>query len=165
MQTTLKLHFYDNSESKLQELNELLNDYGTSFTEEKKPLKNDKIQKLLHINVNEELLQEYKRVGTSNAGRPVKKIDYDMIVKLRQDGLPNDIICKQLDISKSLFYKSIVTSIDKLDVGTRVEYHPLVAEEWSKATVQLDSRGTKYLLGDDRIEDYSRKSDVIRKIE
>lgn len=169
MKTTLKLHFYDKSQKELKEMNELLNPYGIIFTQDQEEHTNKDgkktTQKLLHIDVNEDLLHQYKKNGTGSAGRPTIQIDYNKLVKLkRQDKTINEI-CKELGISRALYYQRIVSSIDSLNVGTKVEYHPLDADDWYLATVQIDGKGTKFLQGNDGIADYPRRSDVIRKLD
>ena len=165
MKATLKLHFYDKSEKDIEKLNELLNPYGITFTpdqeQHKKADGTNITQKLLHIDVDEEMLKSRSEV---KAGRPHKKIDYDRIVELKRKELDVNTICKQLGISRALYYREIVSSIDRLDIGIKVEYHPLDADTWYTGTVQRDNRGTKFIQCDDGVEDYPRSSDVIRKI-
>lgn len=164
MRATVQVSFYnDDVKSKLQELNQLLNPYGIKFTSDQKELKTGKIQKLWHIDVDEELLQQHTRSDEKKAGRPEIQIDYDRIVQLRREDKTNVEICKELGISKALFYQKVCT-LDSLEVGTRVEYRTIDEECWCRATVQIDSYGRKYLQCDDGIVDYPRKRDVIRKI-
>ena len=165
MKTTLKLHFYDKSEKDIEKLNELLNPYGISFTpdqeQHKKADGTNITQKLLHIDVDEEMLKSRSEV---KAGRPHKKIDYDRIVELKRKELDVNSICNELGISRSLYYKELVSSIDSLAIGTRIEYRPLDEERWYTGTIQINERNGKYVQGDDGIADYPRKNDVIRKL-
>ena len=164
MKATVQVSFYnDDVKSKLQELNQLLNPYGIKFTSDQKELKTGKIQKQWHIDVDEDLLQQYTRSDEKKVGRPSIKIDYDKIVELRRQDKTNIEICKELGISKALFYLKVCT-LENLEVGTRVEYMPIDEDTWYKATVQIDSYGRKYLQCDDGTVDYPRKRDVIRKI-
>lgn len=168
MKTTLRLHYYDKSEADLQKLNELLNDYGVTFTPDHEDHTNrdgkKTTQKLLHIEVDEDILHQFKKRKNSNAGRPTVQIDYDKLVKMKQENKSVNEICRELQISRALYYQKVITSIDSLEIGSRIEYHPLIDENWYTGTIQIDSRGTKYIQGDDGVEDYPRKSDVIRKI-
>ena len=165
MKTTLKLHFYDKSEKDIEKLNELLNPYGISFTSDQEQHKKadgtNITQKLLHIDVDEEMLKSRSEV---KAGRPHKKIDYDRIVELKRKELDVNSICNELGISRSLYYKELVSSIDSLAIGTRIEYRPLDEERWYTGTIQINERNGKYVQGDDGIADYPRKNDVIRKL-
>lgn len=163
MKTTLKLHFYDKSEKDIEKLNELLNPYGISFTPDQEQHKKSDgtniTQKLLHIDVDEAMLK-----SRSSAGRPAKKIDYDKIVELKRKELDVNSICNELGISRALYYREVITSIDSLAIGTRIEYRPLDEDCWYKGTIQINGRGGKYVQGDDGIVDYPRRSDVIRMI-
>lgn len=169
MKTTLRLHYYDKSEADLQKLNELLNDYGVTFTPDHEDHTNKDgkktTQKLLHIEVSEDILRQYKKTKKSNAGRPTVQIDFDKIVELKRKGLDVNGICKELKISRALYYREVVSSIDRLAIGTRIEYRPIDEDCWYKGTIQINSRNGKYIQGDDGVEDYPRRSDVIRKIE
>ena len=100
----------------------------------------------------------------AKAGRPPKKIDYDKIVELKRKDLDVNSICKELGISRALYYREVVSSIDSLEVGTRIEYRPIDEECWTKGTVMINERNTKYVQCDDGIVDYPRKRDVIRMI-
>lgn len=166
MKTTLKLHFYDKSEKDVEKLNELLNPYGITFTPDQEQHKKSDgtviTQKLLHIDVNEHLLNS--RSSEAKAGRPHKKIDYDRIVELKRKELDVNSICKELGISRALYYREVVTSIDSLEVGTRIEYRPIDEEGWTKGTVMINERNGKYVQCDDGIVDYPRKRDVIRML-
>lgn len=166
MKATLKLHFYDKSEKDIEKLNELLNPYGISFTPDQEQRKKADgtiiTQKLMHIDVNEHLLNS--RSSEVKAGRPPKKIDYDKIVELKRKGLDVNSICKELNISRALYYREVVSSIDSLAIGTRIEYRPLDEERWYTGTIQINERNGKYVQGDDGIADYPRKNDVIRKL-
>ena len=166
MKATLKLHFYDKSDKDIEKLNKLLNPYGISFTpdqeQHKKADGTNITQKLLHIDVDESVLHSTR--SEAKAGRPPKKIDYDKIVELKRKDLDVSSICNELGISRSLYYQAVVSSIDSLDVGTRIEYRPIDEECWTKGTVMINERNGKYVLGDDGIADYPRRSDVIRKI-
>lgn len=167
MKATLKLSFYDKSEKDIEKLNELLSPYGITFTpdQEQHNRKTDGTvitQKLLHIDVNEHLLNS--RSSEAKAGRPHKKIDYDRIVELKRKELDVNSICKELGISRALYYREVVTSIDSLEVGTRIEYRPIDEDCWYKGTVMTNGRNGKYVQGDDGVEDFPRKSDVIRKL-
>lgn len=166
MKATLKLHFYDKSEKDIEKLNELLNPYGISFTPDQEQHKKADgtiiTQKLLHIDVNEHLLNS--RSSEAKAGRPPKQIDYDKLVELKRKGLDVKTICKELNISRALYYREIITSIDSLEVGTRIEYRPLDEDCWYKGTVMTNGRNGKYVQGDDGVEDFPRKSDVIRML-
>ena len=163
MKATLKLHFYDKSEKDIEKLNELLNPYGISFTpdqeQHKKADGTNITQKLLHIDVDEAMLK-----SRSSAGRPAKKIDYDKIVELKRKGSDVQSICKELKISRALYYRNVISSIDSLEVGTRIEYRPIDEECWTKGTVMINDRNTKYVQCDDGIVDYPRKRDVIRML-
>lgn len=163
MNATLKLHFYDKSEKDIEKLNELLNPYGISFTpdqeQHKKADGTNITQKLLHIDVNEAMLK-----SRSSAGRPHKKIDYDRIVELKRKDLDVNSICKELKISRALYYRNVISSIDSLEVGTRIEYRPIDEEGWTKGTVMINERNGKYVQCDDGIVDYPRKRDVIRML-
>ena len=165
MKTTLKLHFYDKSEKDIEKLNELLNPYGISFTSDQEQHKKadgtNITQKLLHIDVDEEML---KSRSEAKAGRPPKKIDYDKIVELKRKDLDVSSICKELKISRALYYREVITSIDSLAIGTRIEYRPIDEDQWYTGTIQINGRGGKYVQGDDGVADYPRRSDVIRKI-
>lgn len=165
MKTTLKLHFYDKSDKDIEKLNELLNPYGITFTpdqeQHKKADGTNITQKLLHIDVDEAML---KSRSEAKAGRPAKKIDYDKIVELKRKDLDVSSICNELGISRSLYYQAVVSSIDSLDVGTRIEYRPIDEEGWTKGTVMINERNGKYVQCDDGIVDYPRKRDVIRKL-
>lgn len=166
MKATLKLHFYDKSEKDIEKLNELLNPYGISFTPDQEQRKKADgtiiTQKLMHIDVNEHLLNS--RSSEAKAGRPPKKIDYDKIVELKRKDLDVNSICKELNISRALYYREVVSSIDSLAIGTRIEYRPLDEERWYTGTIQINERNGKYVQGDDGIADYPRKNDVIRKL-
>lgn len=168
MKTTLRLHYYDKSEADLQKLNELLNDYGITFTPDHEDHTNKDgkktTQKLLRIEVREDILKQYKKRKNSNAGRPTVQIDYDKIVELKRKGLDVNGICKELKISRALYYREIITSIDRLASGTRIEYRPIDEDQWYTGTIQINGRGGKYVQGDDGVADYPRRSDVIRKI-
>lgn len=168
MKTTLRLHYYDKSEADLQKLNELLNDCGVTFTPDHEDHTNrdgkKTTQKLLHIEVDEDILHHYKKTRKSNAGRPTVQIDYDKIVELKRKGLDVNGICKELKISRALYYREVVTSIDRLASGTRIEYRPIDEDQWYTGTIQINGRGGKYVQGDDGVADYPRRSDVIRKI-
>lgn len=63
-----------------------------------------------------------------------------------------------------LYYREVITSIDSLEVGTRIEYRPIDEECWTKGTVMINERNGKYVQCDDGIVDYPRKRDVIRMI-
>lgn len=169
MKTTLRLYYYDKSEADLQKLNELLNDYGVTFTPDHEDHTNrdgkKTTQKLLHIEVDEDILHQFKKRKNSNAGRPTVQIDYDKIVELKRKGLDVNGICKELKISRALYYREVVTSIDRLASGTRIEYRPIDEDQWYTGTIQINGRGGKYVQGDDGVADYPRRSDVIRKIE
>lgn len=166
MKATLKLHFYDKSDKDIEKLNELLNPYGITFTPDQEQRKKADgtiiTQKLMHIDVNEHLLNS--RSSEAKAGRPPKKIDYDKIVELKRKDLDVNSICKELNISRALYYREVVSSIDSLAIGTRIEYRPLDEDCWYKGTIQINGRGGKYVQGDDGIADYPRRSDVIRKL-
>jgi hypothetical protein len=168
MKTTLRLHYYDKSEADLQKLNELLNDFGITFTPDHEDHTNKDgkktTQKLLHIEVREDILCQYKKRKNSNAGRPTVQIDYDKIVELKRKGLDVNGICKELKISRALYYREVITSIDRLASGTRIEYRPIDEDQWYTGTIQINGRGGKYIQGDDGIADYPRKNDVIRKL-
>ena len=165
MKATLKLHFYDKSDKDIEKLNKLLNPYGISFTpdqeQHKKADGTNITQKLLHIDVDEEMLKSRSEV---KAGRPHKKIDYDRIVELKRKDLDVNSICNELGISRALYYQAVVSSIDSLEVGTRIEYRPIDEECWTKGTVMINERNGKYVQCDDGIVDYPRRSDVIRKL-
>ena len=165
MKATLKLHFYDKSDKDIEKLNKLLNPYGISFTpgqeQHKKADGTNITQNLLHIDVDEEML---KSRSEAKAGRPPKKIDYDRIVELKRKELDVNSICNELGISRALYYREVITSIDSLAIGTRIEYRPLDEDCWYKGTIQINGRGGKYVQGDDGIVDYPGKRDVIRKI-
>ena len=165
MKATLKLHIYDKSEKDIEKLNELLNPYGISFTpdqeQHKKADGTNITQKLLHIDVDEEMLKSRSEV---KAGRPHKKIDYDRIVELKRKDLDVNSICNELGISRALYYQAVVSSIDSLEVGRRIEYRPIDEDQWYTGTIQINGRGGKYVQGDDGVADYPRRSDVIRMI-
>ena len=165
MKATLKLHFYDKSDKDIEKLNKLLKPYGISFTPDQEQHKKSDgtniTQKLLHIDVDEEMLKSRSEV---KAGRPHKKIDYDRIVELKRKELDVNSICKELGISRALYYREVITSIDSLAVGTRIEYRPIDEECWTKGTVMINERNGKYVQCDDGIVDYPRKRDVIRKL-
>ena len=149
MKTTLRIdRSNDYDKCRLKELNKLLNPYGITFTPDQETYKNrdgrNCIQKLLHIDVNES--------------------DYDKIVELKRKDLDVSSICKELGISRALYYREVVSSIDSLEVGTRIEYRPIDEECWTKGTVMINERNTKYVQCDDGIVDYPRKRDVIRMI-
>lgn len=164
MEATIQVSFYNNDEkSKLHELNQLLNPYGITFISDQKEVKNGKVQRQWHINVDEETLQQYSRLPGKKAGRPEIQIDYDRIVQLRREDKTNVEICKELGISKALFYQKVCT-LDSLEVGTRVEYRPIDEDQWYTGTIQINGRGGKYIQGDDGIADYPRRSDVIRML-
>lgn len=163
MKATLKLHFYDKSDKDIEKLNKLLNPYGISFTPDQEQHKKSDgtniTQKLLHIDVDEAMLK-----SRSSAGRPAKKIDYDKIVELKRKELDVNSICKELGISRALYYREVVSSIDSLAIGTRVTYRPIDEETWYTGTVMINERNTKCIQCDDGIVDYPRKNDVIRKL-
>ena len=165
MKATLKLHFYDKSDKDIEKLNKLLNPYGISFTpgqeQHKKADGTNITQKLLHIDVDEEML---KSRSEAKAGRPPKKIDYDRIVELKRKELDVNSICNELGISRALYYREVITSIDSLAVGTRVTYRPIDEETWYTGTVMINERNTKCIQCDDGIVDYPRKNDVIIKL-
>ena len=120
MKATLKLHFYDKSEKDIEKLNELLNPYGITFTPDTTEYTNTRTQKtavqdLLHIEVDETILKSRSEV---KAGRPHKKIDYDKIVELKRKELDVNSICNELGISRALYYREVVTSIDSLVLDT-----------------------------------------------
>ena len=168
MKTTLRIdRSNDYDKCRLKELNELLNPSGITFTPDTTEYTNTRTQKtavqdLLHIEVDETILHNTR--SEAKAGRPAKKIDYDKIVELKRKDLDVSSICNELGISRSLYYQAVVSSIDSLDVGTRIEYRPIDEECWTKGTVMINERNGKYVLGDDGIADYPRRSDVIRKI-
>lgn len=167
MKTTLRIdRSNDYDKCRLKELNELLNPYGITFTPDTTEYTNTRTQKtavqdLLHIEVDEAML---KSRSEAKAGRPHKKIDYDKIVELKRKELDVNDICKELGISRALYYREVITSIDSLAVGTRIEYRPIDEECWTKGTVMINDRNTKYVQCDDGIVDYPRKRDVIRKL-
>ena len=165
MKATLKLHFYDKSDKDIEKLNKLLNPYGISFTpdqeQHKKADGTNITQKLLHIDVDEAML---KSRSEAKAGRPPKKIDYDKIVELKRKDLDVNSICNELGISRALYYQAVVSSIDSLEVGTRIEYRPIDEECWTKGTVMINERNGKYVQCDYGIVDYPRKRDVIRML-
>ena len=167
MKTTLRIdRSNDYDKCRLKELNELLNPYGITFTPDTTEYTNTRTQKtavqdLLHIEVDETIL---KSRSEAKAGRPPKKIDYDKIVELKRKDLDVNSICKELGISRALYYREVVSSIDSLEVGTRIEYRPIDEECWTKGTVMINERNTKYVQCDDGIVDYPRKRDVIRMI-
>ena len=144
----------------------MLNPYGITFTPDQETYKNrdgrNCIQKLLHIDVNESVLHSTR--SEAKAGRPPKKIDYDKIVELKRKELDVNSICKELGISRALYYREVVASIDCLAIGTRIAYRPIDEDQWYTGTVMINERNTKYVQGDDGIIDYPRRSDVIRKI-
>lgn len=167
MKTTLRIdRSNDYDKCRLKELNELLNPYGITFTPDQETYKNrdgrNCIQKLLHIDVNESVLHSTR--SEAKAGRPPKKIDYDKIVELKRKELDVNSICKELGISRALYYREVVTSIDSLAIGTRIEYRPIDEDQWYTGTIQINGRGGKYIQGDDGVADYPRRSDVIRMI-
>lgn len=167
MKTTLRIdRSNDYDKCRLKELNELLSPYGITFTPDQEAYKTrdgrNCIQKLLHIDVNESVLHSTR--SEAKAGRPPKKIDYDKIVELKRKELDVSSICKELGISRALYYREVISSIDSLEVGTRIEYRPLDEDCWYKGTVMTNGRNGKYVQGDDGVEDFPRKSDVIRKL-
>lgn len=167
MKTTLRIdRSNDYDKCRLKELNELLSPYGITFTPDTTEYTNTRTQKtavqdLLHIEVDETILKSRSEV---KAGRPPKKIDYDKIVELKRKGLDVQSICKELGISRALYYREVVTSIDSLAIGTRIEYRPIDEDQWYTGTIQINGRGGKYIQGDDGIADYPRKNDVIRML-
>ena len=168
MKTTLRIdRSNDYDKCRLKELNELLNPYGITFTPDTTEYTNTRTQKtavqdLLHIEVDETILHNTR--SEAKAGRPPKKIDYDKIVELKRKELDVNSICKELGISRALYYREVVTSIDSLAIGTRVTYRPIDEETWYTGTVMINERNTKCIQGDDGIVDYPRKNDVIRKL-
>ena len=167
MKTTLRIdRSNDYDKCRLKELNELLNPYGITFTPDTTEYTNTRTQKtavqdLLHIEIDETILKSRSEV---KAGRPHKKIDYDKIVELKRKELDVNSICKELGISRALYYREVVASIDCLAIGTRIAYRPIDEDQWYTGTVMINERNTKYVQGDDGIIDYPRRSDVIRKI-
>lgn len=113
--------------------------------------------------MNESVLHSTR--SEAKAGRPPKKIDYDKIVELKRKELDVNSICKELGISRALYYREVVASIDCLAIGTRIAYRPIDEDQWYTGTVMINERNTKYVQGDDGIIDYPRRSDVIRKFE
>ena len=168
MKTTLRIdRSNDYDKCRLKELNELLNPYGITFTPDTTEYTNTRTQKtavqdLLHIEVDETILHSTR--SEAKAGRPPKKIDYDKIVELKRKDLDVSSICKELGISRALYYREVISSIDSLEVGTRIEYRPIDEECWTKGTVMINDRNTKYVQCDDGIVDYPRKRDVIRML-
>ena len=168
MKTTLRIdRSNDYDKCRLKELNELLNPYGITFTPDTTEYTNTRTQKtavqdLLHIEVDETILHNTR--SEAKAGRPPKKIDYDKIVELKRKELDVNSICKELKISRALYYREVVSSIDSLAIGTRIEYRPIDEECWTKGTVMINERNGKYVQCDDGIVDYPRRSDVIRKL-
>ena len=167
MKATLRIdRSNDYDKCRLKELNKLLNPYGITFTPDQETYKNrdgrNCIQKLLHIDVDESVLHSTR--SEAKAGRPPKKIDYDKIVELKRKDLDVSSICKELKISRALYYREVITSIDSLAIGTRVTYRPIDEETWYTGTVMINERNTKCIQGDDGIVDYPRKNDVIRKL-
>ncbi|MCI7114287.1 MAG: hypothetical protein MR957_11720 [Lachnobacterium sp.] len=168
MKTTLRIdRSNDYDKCRLKELNELLNPYGITFTPDTTEYTNTRTQKtavqdLLHIEVDETILHSTR--SEAKAGRPPKKIDYDKIVELKRKDFDVSSICKELGISRALYYREVVTSIDSLAIGTRVTYRPIDEETWYTGTVMINDRNTKYVQGDDGIADYPRRSDVIRML-
>ena len=168
MKTTLRIdRSNDYDKCRLKELNELLNPYGITFTPDTTEYTNTRTQKtavqdLLHIEVDETILHNTR--SEAKAGRPPKKIDYDKIVELKRKELDVNSICKELGISRALYYREVVTSIDSLAIGTRIEYRPIDEDQWYTGTIQINGRGGKYVQGDDGVADYPGKRDVIRKI-
>lgn len=168
MKTTLRIdRSNDYDKCRLKELNELLNPYGITFTPDTTEYTNTRTQKtavqdLLHIEVDETILHNTR--SEAKAGRPPKKIDYDKIVELKRKELDVNSICNELGISRALYYREVVTSIDSLAIGTRVTYRPIDEETWYTGTVMINERNTKCIQGDDGIVDYPRKNDVIRKL-
>ena len=168
MKTTLRIdRSNDYDKCRLKELNELLNPYGITFTPDTTEYTNTRTQKtavqdLLHIEVDETILHNTR--SEAKAGRPPKKIDYDKIVELKRKELDVNSICKELKISRALYYRNVISSIDSLEVGTRIEYRPIDEECWTKGTVMINDRNTKYVQCDDGIVDYPRKRDVIRML-
>ena len=59
------------------------------FISDQKEVKNGKVQRQWHINVDEETLQQYSRLESKKAGRPEIQIDYDRIVQLRREDKTN----------------------------------------------------------------------------
>lgn len=169
MKSTIRLA-YSNDMDKcgLTALNQLLNVYGISFVEDEKTYTtksgNTNKQKLLHINVDEEILHQYKKCSGKKAGRPTLDIDYDRIVECKRQGMDVNAICKCIGISRALYYRNVVSSINSLDVGTKITYRPIDEETWFNGTIEANERGGKYIRCDDGIIDNPRPNDVIRKL-
>ena len=81
-------------------LNKLLNDVGVSFSIE--PPKRNIPHRQLVITIDEDKLDKATRKST---GRPAKhEFDYARALELKEKGLPNTQIAKELNISISLYY-------------------------------------------------------------
>lgn len=81
----------------IDDLNNMLECVGVHFSIGK--VKNG--QKIF-IEVNEDKL---RTATNTKAGRPVEhEIDFDLVAKMKADGMTNKQIYEKLDISKSLFY-------------------------------------------------------------
>lgn len=81
----------------INDLNNLLNDVGVSFSVSKK----DNGQKLF-ISVDEDKLEKIKK---SEGGRPViHRFDFEEVQRMKEDGMTNKQIYEALGMSKALFY-------------------------------------------------------------
>lgn len=82
----------------IDDLNSMLECVGVNFS-----IREIKAgHKKLFIEVNEDKL---RTATNTKAGRPIEhEIDFDLVAKMKADGMTNKQIYEKLDISKSLFY-------------------------------------------------------------
>ena len=80
-------------------LNRMLKDVGVSFTV--RPPQDEEDHKQLVITVDEDTLD---KATSKSTGRPKRAFDYAKALELKEKGLNNKQIAKELNISISLYY-------------------------------------------------------------
>ena len=88
---------YDPQKGGLNDLNELLNEFGIKF---------EVSHDTLYIEANEEYLEKYKKTS-NNVGRPRKEFDFEYVEEQKKIGKTNKEIYEALGISKALFYRNM----------------------------------------------------------
>lgn len=88
---------YDPQKGGLNDLNELLNEFGIKF---------EVAHDTLYIEANEEYLEKYKK-PSNNVGRPRKEFDFEYVEEQKKIGKTNKEIYEALGISKALFYRNM----------------------------------------------------------
>lgn len=88
---------YDPQKGGLNDLNELLNEFGIKF---------EVAHDTLYIEANEEYLEKYRKTS-NNVGRPRKEFDFEYVEEQKKIGKTNKEIYESLGISKALFYRNM----------------------------------------------------------